>query len=326
MLLHRLRLVVLLVLLFVGIEPTVAPSAAAPIIQLSGPRIFVEPAAEELTGLTFPSNTGVAGDSIRFHFATPPPIEPITLLWKINPSSGTAGYRTTFFWGHQGGEVVFADPQGGYYFGCHPYPPGGSSGTSWNWEIAIQQGDKITDANANDTAVVHDQWYSQACVSDEVTTDELRVRFYWNVAVNLNRLIEYDTTVDGPASTYLAGASPDGEPDNPGIFFGDAPWSGGNEMLSGTLRGIIIVATNLNTTHIAALLALDTDAEVISYATANSLTIWYCNMNPTPSDISDKCGAGNNPSWANANRPTLWTGSIMPANDPIWERDDALAA
>ena len=34
---------------------------------------------------------------------------------------------------------------------------------------------------------------------------------------------------------------------------------------------------------------------------------WYSNINPTPTDVSDKSGAGHSPTWANANRPTLVT-------------------
>ena len=34
---------------------------------------------------------------------------------------------------------------------------------------------------------------------------------------------------------------------------------------------------------------------------------WYLNMNPSPSDISDKSGRGNNPAWVGTERPTLWS-------------------
>ena len=35
--------------------------------------------------------------------------------------------------------------------------------------------------------------------------------------------------------------------------------------------------------------------------------IWYLNLNPTPTDISDKSGRGHNPSWVGNLRPTLWS-------------------
>lgn len=62
-------------------------------------------------------------------------------------------------------------------------------------------------------------------------------------------------------------------------------------------RGLVAVATKLTT-----------NAAVIAYCSANSITPWYVNLNPTPSDISDKSGAGHDPAWLNANRPTLWEG------------------
>ena len=35
--------------------------------------------------------------------------------------------------------------------------------------------------------------------------------------------------------------------------------------------------------------------------------IWYINMNPTPTDIADDSGNGNNPSWYGTARPALWS-------------------
>ena len=36
--------------------------------------------------------------------------------------------------------------------------------------------------------------------------------------------------------------------------------------------------------------------------------MWYMNLNPTPSDIGDKSGAGHNPAWVGSARPQLWSG------------------
>lgn len=40
---------------------------------------------------------------------------------------------------------------------------------------------------------------------------------------------------------------------------------------------------------------------------AGLATVHYMNQNPTPSDWTDKSGQGNDPRWANDNRPSLWT-------------------
>jgi hypothetical protein len=41
---------------------------------------------------------------------------------------------------------------------------------------------------------------------------------------------------------------------------------------------------------------------------AGSSSIWYLNVNPTPTDISDKSGRGHQPAWVGPERPLLWTG------------------
>ena len=40
---------------------------------------------------------------------------------------------------------------------------------------------------------------------------------------------------------------------------------------------------------------------------AGSASIWYLNLDPTPTDISDKSGRGNNPDWVGTGRPGLWS-------------------
>jgi hypothetical protein len=42
-------------------------------------------------------------------------------------------------------------------------------------------------------------------------------------------------------------------------------------------------------------------------AAAGSASIWYVNLNPTPTDISDKSGRGHNPEWVGNARPSLWS-------------------
>lgn len=250
---------------------------------------------DALTGLEFPSNDGTT--SVRFHFGSPPSLQPLTIIWKINPTQQT-GFYTTWFWGEEGGQVITSWA----YVGCHPYPPGGAGGSTHNWEIAIDGDDDTTDENANDTTVTKGQWYDQSAIMTLVNTDELDVKFYWNLSVSNNRLIQHTTTV----SDYLGAGN---QPSNPGLFFGDAPWSEGDELLSGILRGVQVYSSALTLAQVEARAACDTDAEVLALNTTDGITsLWYLNMNPTPDDITDKSGEGNNPSWANANRPTLWEG------------------
>jgi hypothetical protein len=40
---------------------------------------------------------------------------------------------------------------------------------------------------------------------------------------------------------------------------------------------------------------------------AGAANIWYLNLSPTPTDISDKSGQGHHPAWVGSARPRLWT-------------------
>ncbi len=247
----------------------------------------------EITGLIFPSN-GEAGDgnSTRFKFTSPLSWYPATYIWKYYPIQQT-GYYTTFF--HGGSTSGGSSFTGFGYYGCHPYPQGGSSGTAHNWEISIAGTDIIDDDNANSTVVTKAQWYTQACVARLVNTNELEVKFYWDLDTAATRIITYTTTgdyADAPTSS-------------PHLIFGDAPWSPNNECMSGRFRGLQIYDTNLTLQQIQDRMDLSSNSSVVSNDPGS---LWYVNINPTPDDITDKSGNGNDPSWHNSNRPTLYEG------------------
>lgn len=248
--------------------------------------------ADAVSGLLFGQN-GAAGDgnSTRFEFTSPLPWYPATYLWKIYPLAQT-GFCTTFF--HGPGDGSFNST--GYY-GAHPYPAGGegSSGTSHNWEISVQGQDIVTDDNGNNTAVVRNQWYDQMLVVRLVNTNELELKFYWDLATSTNRVITFTTTND--YTTVVPGS--------PVLNWGDAPWSPNQETLSGRLRGMQIYTATKTAAQGLALHALTSNNAVITHQDASNL--WYLNLNPTPSDIADKSGGSHNPVWHNSNRASLWT-------------------
>lgn len=256
-----------------------------------GWNIVYADAASPVYGLIFPSNGG--GD-VRFALsgASLPDITPLTLLWKINPVQQT-GFYTTFFHARNDGTFIAESN----YFGCHPYPQGGASGTTHNWEISIEGSDDITDENGNSTVVTKGQWYSQAAQAYP-SASVSKVDFYWDLATASTRVISHTT---GAALTNASAS--------PALTFGGAPWNPNGECLSGTLRGIQVYNATLSLADIEALHVCETDAQVLAVCSSRSITsLWYLNMNPTPDDITDKSGNGRNPSWANANRPTLYTG------------------
>lgn len=242
-------------------------------------------------GLIFPSNGG--GD-VRFALdgANLPDITPLTLLWKIKPVQQT-GFYTTFF--HARNDGTFVGDR--TYWGCHPYPQGGGSGTVHNWEVSIEGGDDIVDENGNSTVVTKDAWYSQAAQAYP-SASVSKVDFYWDLATASTRVISHTT---GAALTNASAS--------PALTFGGAPWNPNAECLSGTLRGIQVYSGALSLADIEALHVCETDAQVLAVCSSRSITsLWYLNMNPTPDDITDKSGNGRNPSWQTAGRPTLYTG------------------
>ncbi|HKJ74721.1 MAG TPA: hypothetical protein VKA19_11445 [Alphaproteobacteria bacterium] len=243
-----------------------------------------------ITGLDFPGNyPNGPFDGIRFRFtgAALLPRYPATYIWRCWPRSGHEGYWTAFFWGgddDSGSLSALQDP----YYGFHPYPPGGATGTGpFKWEISVNHNDYQSSGD-----VVEGAWYQQVARVYEDTsggTPGPKVHeYYWNWP---NQSTDVVTRTE--ASTYGNSA-----PANPALTFGDAPWNPGNEIWDGYLRGFQIYD------------ALLTPAEITSeISTPGSVrTPWYLNLNPTPSDISDKSGNGHDPAWVNTNRPALWEG------------------
>ena len=239
-----------------------------------------------ITGLDFPSN-GATSNDVRFRFtgANLLPMYPATYIWRVNLRQQT-GYYTTFFWGPDGSFT------GANYYGAHPYPDGASASTSsaHKWELSINGGDFVVDANGNSTQLGYGVWKTQALRILDNGTNKIH-EFYWDLP-DTTKVIR--VTLD---RSY--GASP---PSNSALTFGDAPWNIGNERLSGVLRGIQLYSSTLSVSDML------TEASTPLSTSTGSSNIWYLNMNPTPSDISDKSGKGHNPAWVSSARPPLWTG------------------
>jgi hypothetical protein len=240
-------------------------------------------------GLDFPGSAAVS-TTMRFRFLNPLAIYPATYIWRAYPRHQD-GYYTAFFWGNDDGNGNwktftwtsndFADS----FYGAHPYPQW-PNGTTHHWEIAVEQDDFINGV------VVYDRWYTQALRvwSD---ADGKHHEFYWDLP---NTDASHRVTRISPTSYGNV------NPPVPALTWGDAPWNPGNEVWNGMLRGIQIYSANLSVSDIL--------SEVNSplSTTAGKASVWYMNLNPTPTDISDKSGAGHNPSWVGSERPLLWQG------------------
>jgi hypothetical protein len=225
---------------------------------------------------------------VRFHFTNPLAIYPATYIWKVNPRQ-QAGYYTTFFWGNNG-SFLWDRGSSNTYYGAHPYPQPPPDGTTHRWELSVQGGDILVDANNNDTTVQYGRWHTQALRVWSDGTGKHH-EFYWDLP-NTNKVIRWDAglnygNVDPPA---------------PVLVWGDAPWAESNEILNGILRGIQVYSALLSVNEILS------EVNAPSSSATGASNLWYLNLNPTPTDISDKSGAGHQPVWVGNERPLLWNG------------------
>lgn len=241
-----------------------------------------------LSGLDFPGSAAVP-DTLRFRFLNPLPIYPATYIWRAYPRQQD-GYYTAFFWGNDDGKgtldtFLWKSGIADSYYGAHPYPDPPPNGSKHNWEISIEQDD------FQNGRVIYDRWYTQALVvwGDENGKHHV---FYWDLP---NTDASHRVTRDSPRHWGET------QPPVPTLTWGDAPWAPGNEVWNGILRGIRVYTTNLTLEEILK------EAELPLSTAAGAASIWYMNMNPTPTDISDKSGQGHDPQWVGSRRPSLWT-------------------
>jgi hypothetical protein len=254
------------------------------------------PGQSGISGLDFPGNAGVA-TTMRFRFTNPLAIYPATYIWTAYPRQQN-GYYTTFFWGNDNGcgciqDFTWDNGNANTFYGAHPYPwP-----DTWNhrWEIATDGG---VDWLSNES-VVYDRWYTQALVAWADSQGYKHTTFYWDLP-DTSKVVDYSTQ-SGGGPTYG-----NKNPPFPALNFGDAPWNPGNEVYDGILRGFQIYSTRLS------LADIQSEANSPLSTSAGASNIWYLNLNPTPTDISDKSGRGHNPAWVGSERPTLFTGGGAP--------------
>lgn len=286
-----------------AVKNAVAKNWAAWVASADGKKWSEYPAGDKSvaeTGLIFPSNN-VAGSDIGIDFlgADMVPRLDHTIIWKANYTD-QAGYYA-WCW------HVFADNAwhgGSGAYGCHPYPTTGahdgsgystggtgSSGTTHYHEIANGL-DKISDGGSG-LVLQKGVWLWQARTCQTVGSNY--VHTYWPDIQNN----------PGFSITWITSTAPNTASFGALKFrFGASPWtatgSANEETPSGIFRHLLQYSRAMSLSEIQAKLAL----------TSNDTTDvdrWYSNINPTPSDISDKSGKGHHPVWANANRPTLWS-------------------
>jgi hypothetical protein len=275
--------------------------------QSQSTTVTVTAAGTTATGLNFPSNgDSPSGAFVAFQFTNPHlnglPMwgannGGVTYMWKYRPRQ-QAGYYVTFWWSNNG-TFEWNSGKPDSYYGAHPYPRGGGTGTTiHDWEIGgLDYGsDFITTQTGASKQVVKERWYTQALRITVNGDGTKTARFY----------IDLPSTAPGDVIQVVSPAYfGSSVPPAPALTFGDSPWFANyqHERLSGVLRGIKIFNRVLSESDTLAEAA--SDALVTSQGAAN---VWYMNINPTPSDISDKSGRGHHPAWAQpSSRASLWT-------------------
>jgi hypothetical protein len=234
--------------------------------------------------LNFPGSAATTG-TVRFEFVNPLAIYPATYIWRVYPRQ-QAGYYTTFFWGNANGYFGWNNGTPDTFYGAHPYPQPPPSGTSHKWEIATDYGSDVLSAED----VVYDRWYTQALVAWSDSAGKHTV-FYWDLPDTSKKIVNVASTNFGNLN-----------PPRPALTWGDAPWAPSNEIMNGVIRGIQIYSNQLSVGDVLAEVATPLSTS------SGASNIWYLNLNPTPSDISDQSGKGHNPEWVGSEPAGLWNG------------------
>jgi hypothetical protein len=232
-----------------------------------------------------------------------------TAIWKARYRKQNGYYAVTW---HSHNDARWHSDT--YEFGAHPYPCDGrvesngqalamtgSTGTTQYHEIAGTPGghDWIASPGPGQTfPLVTDVWVTQARTAEVVNGTTLR-HTYWPDVSKPTQFIRQEIAL----SSLVAGGS------TAAFYFGASDWTASgttnNETPCCTLRGLALFGEALSIADIATEAATDGNT---AQTTAGRASVWYINKNPTPTDVSDKSGAGHSPVWANANRPTLYTG------------------
>jgi hypothetical protein len=239
-------------------------------------------------GLEWP---GPGATRRMLYWSNPPPIYDMTYIFRVYPRKKVApsicpnAYWTTFFWGNNG-TFIWDNGNANTYYGAHPYPIPEPNGTQ-KWEISAYANDLV-----EDDEVVWDRWYTQAFRAWRSSGTTTHHEFYWDMDANPRPYLYH---------TYSDAGWADQNPPSPIICMGQAPdyqgnsWGGfeGWEEFNGVIRGIQIYSDLLSVADIV------TEIASPQSTTAGNTAIWYLNLNPRPSDVTDKKSGGtpHNPSW-----------------------------
>lgn len=262
------------------------------------------------TGLAFLLANSAAGSDIALQWTGANMLSRTshTAIWKIKYRQQT-GYYAVAWHSHLG-----AWDSGAWAFGTHPWPGNsgavngsgeatdgsGGSGTVHYHEVAgvgAPVDTLCTAGGGGGTLVTKGVELWQARVVENVA-GTCQHRFYPDVQNNPSFVISRNQSAASIASAT---------PGSPAFYIGGSYWTGNGNTNDETpscdyIRHLIQRGVPSTIAEIQALFARTTDL-----TTSIDANCWYSCLNPTPSNIADRSGAGHDPAWRNSNRPTLWT-------------------
>ena len=259
-----------------------------------------------VNGLWFPSNEDQPTRTfIAFQYKDPQldglPIwgrsrQGATYMWQYKPFQQN-GYYVTFWWSENSDLFTWDGGVSNSYYGGHPYPVGGASGTTHNWEVAGMDtgADFIDTVAGSPLKVVKDVWYTQALAINMNDDGTKTARFYIDLpSLADNRIIE------AVASSRWG----EKDPPHPAITFGDSPWwiSYQNERLSGILGPIKIFNKSLSEKDL-----LKEAQDMSELKTSEGINnIWWGKSSfDSVDDLECDYGTNRKFKWANENKASL---------------------
>lgn len=252
-------------------------------------------------GLEWPGDGSVRR---MLYWSNPFPIYDATYIFRVYPRKKTVppdqtGYYTTFFWGNNG-TFIWQGGNANTYYGAHPYPMPPPSGPG-QWEISVDSRDIVTGSE-----VTWNRWYTQAFRAWRESATVTHHEFYYDLP-DTSKVLTWDVN----STTWAAQ-----NPPSPAIVIGQAPnvdglsWGGypGWEEFNGIIRGIQIYSARLSLNDILA------EINNPQSTAAGQASIWYLNLDPRPTDVTDKKvgGTPHNPFW-DGTTALEWTDGALPA-------------
>lgn len=234
------------------------------------------------------------------YWSNPMPMYDATYIFRVFPkgpkNNGSGGnYWTTFFWGNNGAFIwePTAGQACGSFYGAHPYPFGGNGSTSGqNWELSTNCNDYSFVTPNGSNQVQWNRWFTQAFRAyRDVPNNRYCHDFYFDLP-DTSKVINWCTWSNYPFNFV---------PPSPAIMMGQTAnvnglsWGGypGWEEFKGIIRGLQFYSASLSVADVL------NEVTTPQSTAAGNASAWYVNLNPRPSDVTDKKAGGtpHNPQW-----------------------------